>query len=92
MASTSGRRLCSTPRSDARRVAPVDDAGLIHAAGKNALGLGPNVTALALGMVIVGTYYFSSYATKNWVMANRPESEPPKYFRDIEITPKDDRQ
>jgi hypothetical protein len=61
-------------------------------AGKNALGLGPNATALALGAVIVATYYFSSYATKTWVMANRQETDAPKYFRDIQVTPKDDRQ
>ena len=60
------------------------------AAGKNALGLGPNVTGLALGALFFGVYFGSSYVTRVWVMAQTDSPEKPKYFRDINIVTSDD--
>ena len=54
--------------------------------GKNSLGLGPNATGLALGILFFGVYYGSSFLTRKWVMQNTANPEPPKYFRDIRVT------
>ena len=59
-------------------------------AGKNGLGLGPNATGLALGVLFFGVYYGSAYLTKTWIMANTENPNPPKYFRDIQLKSNDD--
>ena len=59
-------------------------------AGKNGLGLGPNATGLALGVLFFGVYYGSSYLTKVFIMGKIDNPEPPKYFRDIKVTSNDD--
>ena len=51
--------------------------------GKNALGLGPNVTGMLLGAILFGVYFGSSYLTRKWVMQQSDMPEPPKYFRDM---------
>lgn len=55
------------------------------ASGKNALGLGPNVTALLLGAACCGVYYGSTYVLRKWVMQDTGLPEPPslKSFRDL---------
>ena len=53
--------------------------------GKNYLGMGPNATGLALGVLFFGVYWGSAHLTKIWVMGNVENPEPPKYFRDIRI-------
>ena len=57
-------------------------------AGKNILGLGPNVTAFALGFIFFGVYFGSGHLTKRWVMQNAEETPtPPKYFRGTSAPP-----
>ena len=58
--------------------------------GKNALGLGPNATGLALGVLIFGVYFGSSHLAKVWIMQNVDEPSPPKYFRDVRVVSNDD--
>lgn len=75
------------------RPAP-DNMGLQRAPvnGINSLGLGPNATGLALGVLFFGVYFGSSYLTRTWVMAKVENPDPPKYFRDIQITDGDSKQ
>jgi len=60
-------------------------------AGKNFLGLGPNVTAIGLGFIFFGVYFGSSHLTRKWVMQQNEEEElsPPKYFRDVRVVSSD---
>jgi hypothetical protein len=53
--------------------------------GKNALGLGPNMTGLALAGVFFGVYFGSSFLTRKWIMQQTEDPQPPKYFRDIKV-------
>ena len=55
--------------------------------GKNFLGLGPNVTALALGVAFFGVYYGTAAYTRWWVQ-EQTGGEPvkPKYFREVTVT------
>jgi hypothetical protein len=59
-------------------------------AGKNGLGLGPNATGLALGVIFFGVYYGSAYLTKKWIMKSVDDPVPPKYFREIQLKTSDD--
>ena len=52
---------------------------------KNWLGLGPNVTGLALGAVFFGVYFGSGFLTRRYIMATVDDPQPPKSFRDIRI-------
>ena len=54
--------------------------------GKNFLGLGPNVTGLALGTLFFGVYYGSVLWTRKWVIEQVEEPKKPMYFRDVTVT------
>ena len=59
--------------------------------GKNALGLGKNVTGLLLGGLFFAVYVGSSWGTKKWVMSKQElAGEKPRYFRDVVVTSTDD--
>lgn len=53
---------------------------------KNALGLGPSATGVALGIVFFGVYIGSSVLTRRFVMRTNPDAQRPAYFRDISVT------
>ncbi len=59
--------------------------------GKNALGLGPNVTGLLLGGIFFGVYFGASFLTRRRIMENSDDPQPAKFFRDIKVVTGNDK-